>query len=122
MSFNLFRTRKGRTNIEKALKESISLFKHHKGFAKDREIYLLSDGKWNEGKDPTNCLKTLRKLGIKIRVFAIGRAPKQDNLKYLTATSCKDCYLRLSADVVEQTKIIKALTGRKGKYLMIIFA
>lgn len=110
----LFRRKKGRTNIEAGLRKAIYVFTTYKGFAKDKEIYVLSDGKWNEGKDPTKSADKLRKLGVKIKVFAIGANPNKSNLKYIAGASCKGCYFRLSSGVGHQEKLIKLLTKREG--------
>lgn len=110
-----FRRQGGRTNIDAALQKAVHLFKNHKGFAKDKEIYLISDGKWNEGKNPKGNLIKLKNLGVKIRVFAIGKKPSRRNLEKLASTPCKDCHMRLSANFEKQMKLIKKLTKRQGK-------
>jgi len=107
------RRRKGRTNIDAGLRKAIDLFKNHKGFATDRELYVISDGKWNEGRSPKQSLSKLRKLGIKVKAFGIGRNPNKRNLKYIVGKLCKSCYVRLDANCEKHNRLMRFLTKRK---------
>ena len=110
----LFRRKKGNTNIDAALRSAIGLFTNHRGFAKDKEIYLVSDGKWNKGKDPQKSLKKLKKLGIKIIVFGIGANPNKEDLEDIAGTSCKQCYHTLNTNDESQKRLMRILTRQKG--------
>jgi len=107
------RRRRGRTNIDAGLRKAIDLFKNHKGFATDRELYVISDGKWNEGRNPKQSLIKLRKLGIKVKAFGIGRYPNKRNLKYIVGKLCKSCYVRLDANCEKHNRLMRFLTKRK---------
>ena len=109
-----FRRKKGNTNIDAALRSAIGLFTNHRGFAKDKEIYLISDGKWNKGKDPQKSLKKLKKLAIKISVFGIGANPNREDLEDIAGTSCKKCYHKLKANDESQKRLMRILTRQKG--------
>ena len=108
------RKRGGKTNINAALEKAIHVFRTWRGYKKIKEVYLISDGKWNDGKLPTTSIKTLKKIGVKTRVFAVGRNPDISNLLKLASAPKKTHYTRLTKDGRYQKKIIKIITQRKG--------
>ncbi|XP_065062106.1 uncharacterized protein LOC135688960 [Rhopilema esculentum] len=110
------RPRKGRTNIDAALRKAVYLFKSYQGFAKDKEIYLISDGKFNEGKYPDESLKTLKKLGVKIQVLAVGKNPDFKELRAIASISGRDDFNRLKNDRKTHKNVIFKLAHRKEPY------
>ena len=109
------RRQRGRTNIDEALKKAVYLFNTFKGFAKEKELFILSDGKWNEGRNEAESIRTLQQVGIKLRVFGIGSGENERALRDLLIEFwCNDCYIKLTADHIQRNKILKTLTGRKG--------
>ena len=110
------RARRGRTNIDGALHEVIYLFENFKGFAKDQEIYLISDGKWNDGKNPAEGIKKLNKRGVKLRILDVGRNADKSAFDFIISAPCKDCYHGLPKNDKDQKRLIKKLTQKESKY------
>ena len=118
--FNL-RKRRGKTNINAALEKAIHIFQTCRGYKKTKELYLISDGKWNDGKLPTSSIKNLKNMGVKIHVFAVGRSPDISSLLELASAPKKTHYTRLTKDGRQQKRIIKILTHRKGWFAFALF-
>ena len=77
---------------------------------------MISDGKFNEGKYPDESLKTLKSLGVKIHVLAVGKNPDFKELRAIASISGENHFTRLKNDRKTHKTVIFKLAHRKGLF------
>eukprot|EP00794_Sanderia_malayensis_P004886 gene4886-5526_t len=105
---------KGKTNVDRALKKAVYLFKHFKGLAQNKDLYIFSDGRWNSGPSPRHTITSLMKHGVKIYAFGIGKRPKMENLRKLASSPRKHHVFRLHGGRKSERRILNKLAGGKA--------
>ncbi len=106
---------RGKTNLNSALEKAVYLFDNYKGFAKEKEVYIFSDGKWNDGNAPSRNLHSLWRLGVKIFAFGIGKRPEMLELERLVNFPIERHVFMLNRGSRVEQKILQLLTENKGK-------
>lgn len=91
------------------MKKAINLFHKYPGLGNIKELYIFTDGKFNEGNNPAIPLKLLRRKRIKIIVFAIGKKPSIWNLKQISKH-----WFRLKLGIGNNANVLKRLNRKSG--------
>eukprot|EP00794_Sanderia_malayensis_P004625 gene4625-5232_t len=104
----------GHTNINSALKKATYLFKKHKGLAKNKEVYIFSDGKWSICRHLLrDGLDSLRELNVKIFILGVGRSPDMRALEELATFPLTTHVFRLGRSRRHRMRVLYSLTGKE---------